>query len=65
MEQKIIVKKLPVHAGTSTPIKENIAGEAGNVEIPEGWTVKQISTSTIEKSGETRFLVLTILIEKV
>lgn len=65
MEQKIIVKKLLANAGTSTAIKENIAGEPGNVVIPYGWTVKQISTSTIDKGGETRFIVLTMLLEKV
>ena len=64
MEQKIIVKKLPAHAGSSSAIQEKITGEPGSVEIPEGWAVKQISTSTIEKSGETRFIVLTMLLEK-
>ena len=62
--QKIIVKKLLTHIGSSSPITDRPGGEPGNVEIPTGWIVKQITTTPLFHNGETRHIVITMLLEK-
>lgn len=63
-QQKIIVKKLLTHSSSKYPISEGPTSEPGNVEIPEGWTVKQIATSPLDCKGESRYLAVTLLLEK-
>ena len=63
-KQKIIVKKLNAHVSSNAQITENAGGEPGIVEIPDGWIVKQITTTPLLRNGETRHIVITMLLEQ-
>lgn len=65
MQQKIIIKKLPAHPNSNTCISEKFTDEEPQVNIPEGWKIVQMQTTPIHsKVGETKYLAITLLLEK-